>query len=115
MKKTTIEQITELFTDEGRWRIVPMGAVLCGLAMVILGLSILVRMKIFGDAAWGSIMTLAGLAIVTVMSSIFFSQDESEALEESPLQATKSEAELPGASATFLSESQTPTATLPQR
>lgn len=115
MKKTTIEQITELFTDEGRWRIVPMGAAMCGLVMVLLGLSIIVRMKIFSDAAWGTIMTLAGLAIVTVMSAVFFSQDESEAQEESLIQAKKNAAELPGAGETYLAESQTPAATLRQQ
>lgn len=69
------QQVFNLFTEEGRWRLVPIGAGFCGLTLILLGLNVLLRVKVFGDAAWGTIMTLVGLAITTIMSAIFFSEE----------------------------------------
>lgn len=82
------QQIFDLFTEEGRWRLVPMGACLCGITLVLLGLNVLLRVKVFGDAAWGTIMTLAGLTVTTIMAAIFFSENPSEGNEEPPKDAS---------------------------
>lgn len=72
MDRIMLHKFIGLFTEEGRWRLVPVSISLCGLAFVVIGLNIFTGAKVGLEYIVGILLTTAGLAVCLLMADIFF-------------------------------------------